>query len=539
MFETYAFAPVDQDKDQEEWPLLELTDATVFTYKRTGPAGLEDLLDVQDRGPFRIEGSLSRIPDEYRDIVRTKNSTKLYEEPLVVTTVMTYSIELCEDGEVKIWALGKCAWYSIIPSAKYRPIYKTMVEKGKLWLFLQDKYCDKYSGKGNNIRGKAEDLYVEYARAETSLPNALAAARLFEKHFRYLLCEMCSARADTEMWARTPLFRHLALKHAAELKSIRRSMAGAKENPASAKEASPTPSPSPSPTRESPPPSTRTPKVHNRSKTYLFLKFFYDYAKEHRLEPPEITKDLIIQFIYDSYVFDSLQHATANVHARAEELLAIMENPLSPIMYDWTETPAYKELGFVRTSENDAIIRQEKLVPRIPDSRSETDSITNTPAFIRSPPAPKGKSPARVPVLTSTPTLQKRVPDSSLPRTAKRPRTRGVPTLLPGTGKPPLSSTGVYSTRANRPGGHWECEISGCGHAVLDADTAENLRAIEEHYEEHAEVIRQAMDAIGGGTGLQGHGRHVDNLLAKLEAMAEKWAISKPGLGRVGGGRAG
>lgn len=587
MLETYAFFPFDDEKDQEEWPLLELTDATVFTYKRTGPAELEDLLDVQDRGPFRIEGNLSPMPDELSDIIRTKNPAKLYDEPLVVTQVMMYSIEQFENGDVKIWALGKCGWYSIVPSQKYNPTFKLMVEKGKLWLFLQDKYCEKYSGKGNNIKGTVGDLYSEYIKQEPSLPNVLAAAQLFEKHHRYLLFEMCGVRADTDMWPRTPLFRHLASKHAAELKTIRRSMACAKdrvENPVNVKkEASPTSPPPTSLARESLPLSRR-PRVHNRSTSYFLFKLFSDHVGEHNLKPASVTKDLIVQFIYESFVFESLQRATANVHARAEDLLSMMEYPPPTMVYDWTKTPAYKELGFVRTSEGDALIRQEKLVPRFPKKVENSDededededdegvgrsSGASAPGSLRIPikrPGPtKGKSPGRVPArlqvsnsiedndndsaLGYTPAAvsgnQKRVFDEFLsPRNAaKRPRTRiattaessarssttsSTPSLRLGSSKPPISAIFPPAVRPNRPGGHWQCEISGCNLSILDTDTAENLQLIEQHYAEHAKIIKQAIDVIGGGEILPDRPRHhVDNLLAKIERMAKTWEISK------------
>lgn len=91
----------------------------------------------------------------------------------MLVKVMTYSIEQFEDGKMKIWALGRCGWYSIVPSQEYKPIFKVMVEKGNLWCFLQDKYCEKYSGKGKNIPGSVDDLFAEVCVHNCSLPSSV------------------------------------------------------------------------------------------------------------------------------------------------------------------------------------------------------------------------------------------------------------------------------------------------------------------------------------------------------------------------------
>lgn len=590
MFEANAFFPVNKELDQEEWPLMELTDAIVFTSKRNTATELEDLLDVQDRGPFRIEGKLSPISDDL-SIIRTTNPSRLYNEPLVITQVMMYSIQQFEDGDVKIWALGKCGWYSIIPSPEYEPIFKTMVEKGKLWVFLQDKYCDKYSGKGINIRGSVADLYSSYTKLDTAPLDVHTASQLFEKHYRYLLFEMCGVRADTDMWARTPLYRYFSSKYPAELKTIRRSMACVSDrmdNPISVKKEASSAPPSPPPPASVPLPLSSRPKVHNRSNSYTILTLFFGHIEKRGLEPAEITKDLIVQFVSDCFIFESYQDAIANVDARAEDFLSIMEHPPLSMMYDWIKTPAYKQLGFVRTSENDAAVRLRKLVlKKLAQSDNDDDDddddgdeeeeeegevgevIGVGSVYISSPakpPAPAtGKSPARIPVrlqapsseaaedndLEDTPAVvalnQKRVLDDLIsPRNgvpaAKRARTRAAVSdsfdpslttiantdLRPGTNKAPCSATDPQATRTNGPEDRWECEISTCSHTILDADTAESLQLIEKHYAEHAKVIKNAMDAIDGGKILPSRPHHVNNLLAKIEQMARKWAVSNP-----------
>lgn len=496
MFEAKAFFPVDSELDQEEWPLMELTNVSVFSIKRNGPPELEDLLDVQDRGPFRIEGNLTAIPSELNGIIRTKNLAKLYGDPLVITKVMIYSVQQFADGDTKIWALGKCGWYSITPSPKYEPIFKTMVEKGKLWGFLQDKYCEEFSGKGDNIKGSVEDLYA-------SFPNPLAASQLFEQHYRYLLFEMCGIRTDTDMWPRTPLFRYFASKYAPQLRVIRRSMACATDlinNPIHVKQETPEPL-SPISSACALPPSSSRPKV-------------------------------------------------ANVDIRAKDFLSINPPP-SSITYNWTETPPTQADSDAGDNDNDNDNDNsddddddgeegEGVVGDITGIGSETINKNGIGDTLKDTLAAAALNQKRV--LDDPPSLCNGVPTAKRPRTLTAVAGSSVfssslstlplvaitnPGLQPGTNKPPCSATSPEATRTNGPGDGWECEISGCNYNILDADTAESLQLIEKHYTEHAQLIKQAMDAIGGNV-LPSRPHHVDNLLAKIEQMARKWAASSP-----------
>lgn len=442
MFEANAFFPVNSELDQEEWPLMELTNVSVFSIKRNGPPELEDLLDVQDRGPFRIEGNLTAIPSKLSGIIRIKNLAKLYRDPLVITKVMIYSIQQFADGDTKIWALGKCGWYSITPSPKYEPIFRTMIEKGKLWGFLQDKYCE-FSGKGDKIEGSVEDLYA-------SFPNSLAASQLFEKHYRYLLFEMCGIRADTDMWPRTPLFRYFASKYAPQLRAIRRSMTCATDrmdNPIHVKQETPEPL--------SPIPPTQADSDDG------------DNDEEGEGVVGVVGDITGIESVYISQAPSSSE--------------TINENRIGDTLKDTLAAAA---------------LNQKRVLDDPP-------SLCNS--------VPTTKRPR-----TLTAVAGSSVSSSSL---------FTLPILQPGTNRPPCSATSLETTCTNGLGDGWECEISGCNYNILDADTAESLQLIEKHYAEHAQLIKQAMDAIGGDV-LPSRPHHVDNLLAKIEQMARKWAAS-------------
>ncbi|KAI5840154.1 hypothetical protein DFP73DRAFT_586938 [Morchella snyderi] len=221
MFEKQALKQYDHSLDQESWPLLELTDACVYRYRRSEKDIMADLLDVQDTGPYRIRGRLSPVPAEYADIVYPGKAARLYSEELTIAGVTTYSIQSLADGTFTLWALGQCGWYSLQPSRRYAPIFAGAVEKMQLWAFLQDRYLDSYEGAGPPIPGTIAEVYADYSRLRReSCPSAKTAKRLFDQHHRFLLFEMCAAWTDTPMWARTPLFRDWKVAYKREVEGV-------------------------------------------------------------------------------------------------------------------------------------------------------------------------------------------------------------------------------------------------------------------------------------------------------------------------------
>jgi hypothetical protein len=66
MFEAQALFSGNPEKDVEDWPLLELTDASVVLYRRGQPEELVDLFNVVEDGPFRLKGMLSPVQKKWK-----------------------------------------------------------------------------------------------------------------------------------------------------------------------------------------------------------------------------------------------------------------------------------------------------------------------------------------------------------------------------------------------------------------------------------------------------------------------------------------
>lgn len=449
MWEKTALKTFDPEKDQEDWPQLELKNVTVKS-KEAGKR-LEDLLNVRDSGPLEVRGTLSRIPDKFSGIVRTNT---IYNSPLVLSNVYTYSMEKLDDGTVKIWALGLCAWYSIQPSEEYKKIFQVMIEKAKLWFFLEEKY-EEYLGNDKKILGTVGQLYSKYAAKEPACATEKVAADLFDKHRRFLLLSMCSA--DTVMWERTPLFRHYAQEYSAELEEIQKLII----LPGASATQDTSASPPPAKSRKSPPARR---------------------ARKHRVKASEQASD------------GEETEEEINVHTSTTIRMPV--------------TPTY---GNSDSEDNGPRKRQS----------SKGKSSLRPSLTMPSPEAPGGaesiddSSSSTEDTSLALPLNRKRAPDDLISfnigtPAAKHPRTHtnsqlpisaagiSISDLIVGRHRVPSSVTSPQTVGPNRPGGHWECEIDGCKHSILDANEPENLKQIEEHYEDHGRIVEQAMKAIGG-----------------------------------------
>lgn len=159
--ETTVLRGIDRTLDEEEWPLLELKDATVTHQHRRKKAGqLADLFEVNLHGPFRVKGRLGKLKKDQEPLV-LGTASKLYKEDIVIPEAYTYSLEIKDDGRIIIWVLGNCGWYALSPAKEYRAIFDQMVEKTKIWLFLEATYVPAiYKGK-YKLRGSAYDVFVE------------------------------------------------------------------------------------------------------------------------------------------------------------------------------------------------------------------------------------------------------------------------------------------------------------------------------------------------------------------------------------------
>lgn len=463
MWEKVALNPYDPEKDQEDWPQLELTNVTV----RNKEAGkkFEDLLDVRDHGPLEIQGTLSKIPAQFGGIIRRQT---VYNTPLVLSNVYTYSIQKLKDGTIKIWALGLCAWYSIRPSEEYMDIFEVMIEKAKLWFFLQDKY-EKYLDNNKKIPGTIAQLYSEYASEEPTCATERVAAELFDKHHRFLLFSMCAAGIGTMMWERTPLFRYYALEYSDELANIREP---ARENASRSKIHT---SALPPLTQSRNPPSTHRSPEKTRQ-------------ENSREKVPEELND------------GDETEEEINVQNPAVQM------PMTPA-YDGSDSEDDGPGKWPSSKGKSSLRPSLALVP--PESPGETKNTDDKDFSAGDDNAP-----------SALPLNRKRAPDDRVSFNIGAPAVKQPRTCANGQFSVSSSSTSISTTIAsgveasrhifpsfvsspqtvgpNWPDGHWECEIDGCKHNILNADAPENLKQIEEHYEEHGRVVEQAMEAIGG-----------------------------------------
>jgi hypothetical protein len=98
-------------------------------------------------------------------LTRAVRTPDAFTQPLVIPKVVTYGMEhVAKKGsdtrQTVIWVLGAAAWYSIAPSAEYKPIFEQLVEKARVWLFLQDRYA-KFHGKGRPLKGTVMEIYKD------------------------------------------------------------------------------------------------------------------------------------------------------------------------------------------------------------------------------------------------------------------------------------------------------------------------------------------------------------------------------------------
>lgn len=61
MFEVTALTRVDPTKNEEDWPLLHLDEASVYIYKRGQEDQLVSLYEASLLGPFRVRGRLRKV----------------------------------------------------------------------------------------------------------------------------------------------------------------------------------------------------------------------------------------------------------------------------------------------------------------------------------------------------------------------------------------------------------------------------------------------------------------------------------------------
>lgn len=460
MWEKTALKPCDPEKDQEDWPQLELRNATVKC-KEAGKR-LEDLLDVRDYGPLEVRGVLSRVPSKFSGIIRMNT---VYNTPLVLSNVYTYSMEKINDGTIKIWALGSCAWYSIQPSEEYEGIFQIMIEKAKLWFFLEENY-EKYLGNDREIPGTVGQLYMQYAGKEPTCATGKAAAELFDKHHRFLLFSMCGAgTTDTMMWRRTPLFHHYAQEYSAELAEIQESIFPV-ETGASHFKMDTTASPSFNHSRKSPP-AQRAGKL--RGKASEQIDDGEETEEEINVQTPLIIRTPMTPTYGDSGSEDNSPQKRQSAKGKSSSLRPSITLALEPLR--GAESTDNDDSTDDSTDDTSLVLPLSR--KRAPDNLASLN--IGTPAAKH----PRTHADGKL----------------SISATAVSARTTTSDIII-GRHRVPSSPTSPQTVGPNRPGGHWECEIDGCKHSILDANEPESLKRIEEHYESHGRIVEQAMEAI-------------------------------------------
>ncbi|KAK9477467.1 hypothetical protein V1514DRAFT_333743 [Lipomyces japonicus] len=72
----------------------------------------------------------------------------------------------------------------------------------------------------------------------------------------------------------------------------------------------------------------------------------------------------------------------------------------------------------------------------------------------------------------------------------------------------------------------WRCPSDGCQLEILNANSVEGRECIEKHYEAHVQQSLEAMETLKS----VGGGKHVDNLLARIDDLAELWSKEQEAL---------
>ncbi|KAF8249476.1 hypothetical protein K440DRAFT_621547 [Wilcoxina mikolae CBS 423.85] len=400
MYERTGLHDLDPELPEEQWPLLELTNVTVYHGDY-----LVDLFDVAEKGPFRVRGKLHKVARKWRGIERTPN---VYTHDLVIPKVYTYSIEqVPSEDELKIWMLGKAGWYSIKPAPEYRALFAQGMEKAELWSFVEFTYLDAFT-EGKKVRGTMDSLVMEYYkehRSPASCPDLAAAWRLFEKYHRFLIVKMLEKQDMRDSWAQTPVFQYCISKYPTEIREVKVILQRQVKKHDEAREKMSPPPPPPPPSQSSTPrssatvsettsrasrrkgqvkldkkesPATTTPtrkRPHSSSWSRTIHKFLENYIRTKDVPARDITLDKIAEILYENFEIESQSQARDIMIARAGELCLLMEENQQ---HQWKNRRAFmqlqkatapanaKELLALRPPQRPAILSQIVIAAGLP-----------------------------------------------------------------------------------------------------------------------------------------------------------------------------
>lgn len=289
---------------------------------------------------------------------------------------MSYDIERSDNGEVKIWVLGKSAYYQIFPSREYKPIFKQMREKAILWVFLEDTYevIWKTRKKFNiPVRKMCQDYFLDDRSYCTDLAGAEA---VFRKHHLFLILMMLQAAPPannrwtltSERWKSTDLYKlfekdypqsvrqadQVIKQLQAQTRFTDSEASDSKATSASEAEASsstprhPVKQPRPELTSTQTmqkvkigPPGLLPSTVPKNSPARRIHSFLEQYIGACQLDPRLICLDKMVDTVFENFEFENRDQAEAVMRVRAWEFIILME---TSTRYQWVNRSVYNEL---------------------------------------------------------------------------------------------------------------------------------------------------------------------------------------------------
>ena len=214
VLETQALRAADPLIPIDDLPQFKLYDAVVeerrprrsLTSIHGNAQKLVNLLDVHLDGPYVVRGRLGPLDEDSKELAILPNVANI---EITIPEVNIYSLELLDSGDITIWAQGKAGWYALTPATQYRGFFKSMEEKARIWLFLEDKYVHAPKSRGRKSRDTVENLYKEFASMNPRWSDPKVAAALFHKHAPWLLLRVLAGDASSQQLEGTALFLEL------------------------------------------------------------------------------------------------------------------------------------------------------------------------------------------------------------------------------------------------------------------------------------------------------------------------------------------
>ncbi|KAI5788628.1 hypothetical protein FPQ18DRAFT_403645 [Pyronema domesticum] len=499
MFESTALHPADPNADTDTWPLLELTDVMVVRYRRGHPEELVDLADVDEKGPFRVKGRLVDSGKKARSLVK---NTDVFSNELTIPGVETYSMEHdTKKGTTKIWVLGSSAWYTISPSSEYRSIYENLIEKAKVWLFLQQRY-KKFKGPGKEIPGEATEVYKDFLAQNPSYRTTRGASAIFTRHHRYLIFMMHRPEEDFEMWKRTPLSR-VFFEEYPEVVEEAMEFHGHKPNE----------------------PLLKLKQLEVRPTPEII-----DLTSETGMELDEPGDPVPGADEQDEAVSNSEDNEDEDAED-TPEASSSEEDDENAENEDCEETSSSSD-----SSSTASAPRRTPHQRATPTIGKTVKTVSTKGRSILRPrhsmiPLDPGSPPS--PILLTSPidaAFEAREARGGVPKRKKSSTDLSQDSLLPPKRTaPPIRQLALGTLKSESPevqSTHWRCNLDDvrCHHIVMNAKTVAGRIAVEEHYAFHGRVMTEALKTVDSEAG----GYQVNHLMEKIKAMKRDWEESRP-----------